>query len=126
MPNDLLARSILEQMVQATRTILRRFAPIHAAEDFVASDEGLDRLDAICMQLITLGESTKNLDKVTGGTLLPRYPDIEWRRMMGMRDVLSHHYFDLNEEVVFGVCARQIPRLAQELERMLRDLDSAT
>jgi uncharacterized protein with HEPN domain len=45
---------------------------------------------------------------------------------MGMRDFLSHHYFDLNEEVVFGVCARQIPRLAQELERMLGDLDSAT
>ena len=90
----------------------------------MASDEGLDRLDAICMQLIALGESTKNLDKVTGGSLLPRYPNIEWRRLMGMRDVLSHHYFDLNEEVVFGVCAKQIPRLGQELERMLGDLDS--
>jgi uncharacterized protein with HEPN domain len=126
MPLDVLTRSILEQMLQATRTILRRFAPIHTPEDFVASDEGLDRLDAICMQLIALGESTKNLDKVTDGALLPRYPDIEWRRLMGMRDVLSHHYFDLNEEVVFGVCAKQIPRLGQELERMLRDLDSAT
>jgi uncharacterized protein with HEPN domain len=113
-------------MLQATRTILRRFAPISAPADFVMSDEGLDRLDAICMQLIALGEATKNLDKVTDGSLLPRYPDIEWRRLMGMRDVLSHHYFDLNEEVVFGVCAKQIPRLGQELERMLRDLDSAT
>jgi uncharacterized protein with HEPN domain len=44
---------------------------------------------------------------------------------MGMRDVLNYHYFDLNEEVVFGVCARQIPRLAKELERMLMELDSA-
>ena len=76
------------------------------------------------MQLIAIGESTKNLDKVTGGTLLPQYPDIEWRRMMGMRDFLSHHYFDLNEEVVFNVCAKQIPRLAQTLERMLSDLNS--
>jgi uncharacterized protein with HEPN domain len=113
-------------MLKSTRTILRRFAPISAPADFVASDEGLDRLDAICMQLIALGEATKNLDKVTDGALLPRYPDIEWRRVMGMRDVLSHHYFDLNEEVVFGVCARQIPRLGQELESMLGDLDSGT
>jgi uncharacterized protein with HEPN domain len=113
-------------MLKSTRTILRRFAPISAPADFAASDEGLDRLDAICMQLIALGEATKNLDKVTDGALLPRYPDIEWRRLMGMRDVLSHHYFDLNEEVVFGVCARQIPRLGQELESMLGDLDSGT
>jgi uncharacterized protein with HEPN domain len=42
------------------------------------------------MQLNALGESTKNLDKVAGGSLLPRYPDVEWRRVMGMRDVLSH------------------------------------
>jgi uncharacterized protein with HEPN domain len=70
MPPDVLIRAILEQMLQATRTIQRRFAPIHSPEDFVTSDEGLDRLDAICMQLIAIGESAKNLDKVTGGRLL--------------------------------------------------------
>ena len=125
MPPDALVRSILDQMLQSTRVILRRFSGIHTPDDFVASDEGLDRLDAICMQLIAIGESTRNLDKVTAGTLLPQYPEIEWRRIIGMRDILSHHYFDLDEEVVFGVCARQIPRLAQELERMLADLEAA-
>ncbi len=74
------------------------------------------------MGLIAIGESVKNLDKVTSGALLFQYPDIEWRRMMGMRDFLSHHYFDLNEQVVYNVCARNIPQLQQQIARMLQDL----
>lgn len=104
MPHDELTREIIRQMLHATQVVQRRFAPITAPADFVNSDEGLDRLDAICMQLIALGESTKNLDKVTDGTLL------------------SHHYFDLNEEVVFNVCQVHIPRLARELEGMLAEV----
>jgi uncharacterized protein with HEPN domain len=37
----------------------------------------LEKLDAICMQLIAIGESVKHLDKVTAGGLLLRYPQIE-------------------------------------------------
>ncbi len=126
MPPDELAREIVQQMLHATHVVQRRFSQIATPLDFVSSDEGLDRLDAICMQLIALGESTKNLDKVTDGQLLSQYPEIEWRRMMGMRDFLSHHYFDLNEDIVFNVCQKHIPRLQRELEHMLAELDNRT
>ena len=56
------------------------------------------------MQLIAIGESVKNLDKVTNNSLLIHYPLVEWKQVMGMRDVLSHHYFDLDAELVFSVC----------------------
>jgi uncharacterized protein with HEPN domain len=67
-----LVREILSQIYSATQTIQRRFRPIASPLDFTASDEGMEKLDAICMQLIAIGESVKNLDKVTGGRLLPR------------------------------------------------------
>jgi uncharacterized protein with HEPN domain len=121
MPPDPLIVEILQQVLGSTHTINRRFAPVHSVADFVSSDEGMDRLDAICMQLIALGESIKNLDKVSDGKLLPQYPEIEWKRIMGMRDVISHHYFDLNAEVVVLVCQKHIPALMQQVERMLRD-----
>ena len=54
----------------------------------------MEKLDAICMQLIAIGESVKNLDKVTAGVLLANYPEFEWKRVMGLRDILSHHYFE--------------------------------
>jgi uncharacterized protein with HEPN domain len=74
------------------------------------------------MQLIAVGESVKNLDKVTQGKLLSQYPSIEWKRVMGMRDVISHHYFDLDAEVVYTVCTEHIQVLAEVVQQMLHDV----
>jgi uncharacterized protein with HEPN domain len=63
---------ILEQIRNAIQTIQRRFEPIRTANDFTDSEGGIEKLDAICMQLIAIGESLKNLDKVTKNSLLRR------------------------------------------------------
>jgi uncharacterized protein with HEPN domain len=57
--------------------------------------------------------------------LLSRYPQIEWKRVMGMRDVISHHYFDLDAEVVYAVCDMHIDELSRTVERMLADLEES-
>ncbi len=118
-----LVREILRQILAAAQTVRQRFAPIRSPDDFVSSEAGREKLDAICMQLIALGESVKHLDRVTGGTLLPRYPQVEWKRVMGMRDILTHHYFDLDAEVVYSVCDRHIAPLAETIQAMLAELD---
>ena len=118
-----LVREILEQVLWSIRTISRRFAPIRSADDFVASDEGLEKLDAICMQLLTIGESVKQIDRLTEGWLLAQYPDTDWRSIMRMRDVISHHYFNLNAEIVYGVCRTDIEPLGREIERILDELE---
>ena len=71
-----LAIEILQQVQQATQTILRRFRVIQSVDDFLSSDEGMEKLDAICMLMIAIGESLKNLDKVTDNLLLPNYPEV--------------------------------------------------
>ncbi len=118
-----LAREILRQILWSAETIGNRFAPISSPDDFTASDKGMEKLDAICMQLIALGESVKNLEKSTDGRLLSRYPAIEWKRVMGMRDVISHHYFDLDAEIVYSVCTDHIGELAEEVRKMINDLE---
>ena len=55
-----LVREILRQVLCSAQTIAKRFAPITSPEDFVSSEEGLEKLDAICMQLIAIGESVKS------------------------------------------------------------------
>jgi uncharacterized protein with HEPN domain len=114
-----LAREILSQVLTAANRIERRSSSIDAPDDFLASDEGLDKLDAICMMLIAIGENLKNLDKITGGTLLTRYPEVDWKGAKGMRDIISHHYFDLNAEVVFTICRERIPSLIKAITKMI-------
>lgn len=73
----------LMQVLEALERIPRRFNEIQEAEDFLASDEGVDRLDAICMMLIAVGEAFKQIDRKTGGQLLPRYPEVDWVGVKG-------------------------------------------
>jgi uncharacterized protein with HEPN domain len=76
---------------------------VRHSNDYLANDDGLDRLDAICMMLIAIGESLKNLDKLTNGVLLARYTGVDWKGAKGARDIISHHYFDLDAEAVYGI-----------------------
>ena len=113
-----LVREILSQVLTAANRIERRSAGIRTPDDFLASDEGLDKLDAICMMLIAIGENLKNLDKITGGTLLTQHPEVDWKGAKGMRDIITHHYFDLNAEVVFTICRERIPSLIKAITKM--------
>ena len=122
MPDQRLVSEILGQILEAARRIERRSAAIQSPADFLKNDDNLDKLDAICMMLIAVGESLKNLDKVTGGTLLVRYPQFDWKGAKGARDVISHHYFDLNADVVFAICRERIPGLISAIEAMKKDL----
>jgi uncharacterized protein with HEPN domain len=98
MPDKELTLEILRQIEEAATKIIARFEAIHQVSDFTDSDAGVDKMDAICMMLIVIGESLKNLDKITDGTLLPQYPDVDWKKAKGMRDILTHHYADINAE----------------------------
>ena len=71
------------------------------------------------MLLITIVESLKNLDKVTNGELLPEYPEIEWKKVKGLRDIISHQYFDVNAEAIFDVCKEKLPDLIRVVKMML-------
>lgn len=124
MYDDELAVHILEQIHTSTQIILDRFKPVHSVDDFTGSPAGMEKLDAICMQLITLGESLKNLDKITGGRLLAQYPQVDWKRAKGLRDIITHHYFDVNAEAIYNVCESKIPLLQNVIALIIKDVIS--
>ena len=81
MSEQTLVKVILQQLLHATEVISRRIKFIKTPNDFLKSDKNLEKLDALCMQLIAIGESIKNLDKITHRTLLKSYPDFEWKKV---------------------------------------------
>lgn len=113
----------LRTMLGALERIPRRFAGIATPQDFVANDAGIDRMDAICMVLIAVGEELKSLDRRTEGKLFPRYPGVKWRGAMGVRDVLAHGYFQVNAEALYDICANDIPTMIRTITTMIGDIE---
>ena len=113
---------VLGQIEDAAGRIVSRFESIHSISDFTDSQAGVERMDAICMRLVVIGESLKNLDKITSGELLRQHPAVEWKKAMGMRDILSHHYADIDAEAVFYTCKGKIPLLHEAIRQMMEEL----
>lgn len=105
----------LNKIELAISRLQERTTVIKSVDDFLLSPNGMEKLDAACMVLIAIGESVKNLDKITESKLLPTYPSIPWKRVMGMRDIIAHHYFDVDAEVVYGVVTKEIAPLKEAI-----------
>ncbi len=114
-----LVQDILNQILDATQKVITRFTPVQTVEDFTNSPEGMEKLDSICMQLMAIGESLKNFDKITNKTLLARYPEIDWKGAKGLRDIITHQYFDIDAEEIFLVCKNHIPPLSEAIKKII-------
>lgn len=123
--DPLLVHQILINIATAIERIERRFRGIERAEDFLASDEGIDRLDGITMMLIAIGEQIKQLEKVAELDLARRFPEVDWKGAKGIRDFLSHHYFILDAEVIFDVCQNKIGGLKSAIGALLEEYSSS-
>ncbi len=118
----LMIRSTLEDIQASIEMVLRRFETIVTPDDFLLNEENIERLDSIAMRLVAIGEGFKNIDKLTDHKLLPNYPSIAWKQVKGVRDVLSHHYFDVDAETIFDICDNELPHLLSTVKIMIDDL----
>ena len=105
----------LDQIELAIDRLQERTKNVHTADDFLSTPGGMEKLDAACMVLIAIGESIKNLDKVSEGKLLPTYPSIPWKKVMGIRDIMAHHYFEVDADVVFEVINKELEPLKKAI-----------
>ena len=117
-----LVLSILQQIDEALKKIRSRSEQIHSADDFTDSPSGMEKLDSICMLFIAIGEALKNIDKITGGSLLSQYPETDWKGAIGFRDIIAHHYFDIDAEEVFWICTHEVAPLSAAIKKMMADL----
>jgi uncharacterized protein with HEPN domain len=48
-----------------------------------------------------------------------RHPQVDWRRIAGLRDVLAHGYFALEPEMLWSVVMKNVPELAGKLPAII-------
>jgi uncharacterized protein with HEPN domain len=90
---------------------IRRFVAGMTFDTFVTDER---TYDAVIRNLEVLGEAAKNLPD----DILVRAPEVEWRKIRGMRDILAHGYFSLDTKVVWDTATTKL----DALERAIRDL----
>lgn len=76
------------------------------------------------MVIIALGEAVKTLDKLTEKKLLPTYPSIDWKKVMGARDIMAHHYFEVDAEEVFSIIKNDLEPLKQAIAYFMKEVFS--
>jgi uncharacterized protein with HEPN domain len=117
-----IALDILEDILSAIEKLENRTKDIQSVDDFLCSSSGMVLLDATCMLLIAIGESLKNLDKTTDGKLLPTYPSIPWKNVKGLRDIIAHHYFDVDASQILWIIKNEISPLKEAISYFINEL----
>ena len=118
-----IASDILEDILSAIERLEDRTKDVQTIDDFLCSSSGMILLDATCMLLIAIGESLKNLDKTTDGKLLPTYPSIPWKNVKGLRDIIAHHYFDVDASQILWIIKNEIAPLKTAIQFFIDELN---
>jgi uncharacterized protein with HEPN domain len=108
-------KELLEYILQSIELVQKRFLAIGQSDDFMKDDEGLEKLDSISMRLQSIGEALKNIYKTDKEVLEDIAPKNYWSDIIKFREVISHHYIDINSEVVFEICHDELSDLKEKI-----------
>jgi uncharacterized protein with HEPN domain len=75
-------------------------------------------LDAVIRNLEIMGEAVKNIPD----DIKAKFPEIQWRKIAGLRDILIHDYFGIDIEVVVDIIENKIPVLERQIRELLNNL----
>ena len=112
----------LKRIASTIERIINNSKTIDDSQYYVLSPAGMERLESTCMLLLAIGESIKGIDKMTQKQLLPNYPEVDWKGTMGIRDIIAHHYFDIDESIVFDVVKNKLPGMLETINKMIEEL----
>ena len=100
----------LEDIIESCEKIMR-YVDQNTREEFLADDR---TFDAVIRNLEIIGEAAKNIPD----TIKQNAPEIEWRKAAGMRDMLAHAYFGIDEDILWDVIKNKIPALYQAVKKL--------
>lgn len=100
----------LEEIMESIDLIQEWSKGRACVDDYMLSPNGVMAFNACVMRIQVIGEQVGKLLKDEGNPL-GQYPQIPWLAIYDMRNVISHEYANIDEELVVSVINRDIPQL---------------
>ena len=110
----------LEFISDSIDLINSRFSKINKPSEFVDSPDGVTLLDSITIRLQSIGESVKNIEKRKEDFFSP-YTEVDWQEIIKFRDFISHHYNEVDHEIIYIICKNHLPELKTTIEKIIKD-----
>ena len=102
-------------MIEACDLISSWNESILTPDEYLNSPDGVQKMAASCMLIESIGEGVKKVDRLTQGLLYDKFPNTQWKEIMGLRDHIAHGYFNLDADIIFDVVKTEIPPLQKTL-----------
>lgn len=104
----------LGHIVLAINEIEAFLADTPSYEDFT---EDYKTFSAVLMQLVIIGEATKALSR---GFTSSHADSVEFRKIVGMRNILTHEYFGVDKKIVWEICQTDLPELKNFIQAIIQ------
>lgn len=117
-----ITESLLLFAIEQTDFVIKSTEKVLSYNDFLTSMDAVILFNSTCMCLQTIGETIRKVDDRTQGRIFGRYTTTPWKRVIGMRNIISHDYMSIDPEVIFETVKKRMSPLRQDLERIIEDL----
>ena len=114
--------SIFRQIEVAINQLIEWNRHVKTVDDYYLSSDGMQKLAASCMLIEAIGESIRQIDKITDGELLLNRPEIPWEDVIGIRNHIAHGYFDIDGDIVLSVIQTELQPLQDAVRYFLKTI----
>ncbi|MCK4853009.1 MAG: DUF86 domain-containing protein [Bacteroidales bacterium] len=85
--------------------------------NFIQFKQNSMLVDAVVRNFEIIGEATRNIPD----EIMSKYPEIPWKKMYGLRNLISHEYFGIDYEMIWKIVGDNLPQNLKDIQRILKD-----
>ncbi len=95
---------------------IKKFVSNVSYEEFT---DNLEKVYAVAKSFENIGEAVKNIPQI----ITKEYPQIPWSEIAKMRDILTHHYFGVDDKILWDTLDEDFDKFEKVIKDILSNLD---